>query len=85
MLCGLPVVVSDRVGARFDLVRPGENGCVYPAGDSNALASILRELLPDKEKTGRLGAAGRKRMETWSAREYTEAMVHAVYSVRKNG
>ncbi len=23
MLCGLPVVVSDRVGAKFDLVRPG--------------------------------------------------------------
>ena len=30
MLCGLPVAVSDRVGARFDLVRPDENGYVFP-------------------------------------------------------
>ena len=29
MLCGLPVAVSDSVGARFDLVRPGENGYAY--------------------------------------------------------
>jgi glycosyltransferase involved in cell wall biosynthesis len=29
MLCGLPVVVSDRVGAKFDLVRPDENGYAF--------------------------------------------------------
>ena len=83
MLSGLPVIVSDQVGARFDLVRPGENGYVYPAGDINALASILREFSPDLETGACMGVSARRRMETWSAREYAEGIVQAVYSVEK--
>jgi glycosyltransferase involved in cell wall biosynthesis len=84
MLCGLPVAVSDRVGARFDLVRPNQNGYVFPAGDVEALAAVLRQFLPDPEKKARMGAAARQRMETWSPREYVESMVRAVNSVAKN-
>jgi glycosyltransferase involved in cell wall biosynthesis len=78
MLCGLPVVVSDRVGAKFDLVRPGENGYVFPAGNVEALAAVLGEILEDPEKRSRMGAAARRGMETWSPREYTEGMARAV-------
>jgi glycosyltransferase involved in cell wall biosynthesis len=78
MLCGLPIAVSDRVGARFDLVRPDENGYVFPAGDVEALAAILRQILPDPEKRARMGVAARRRMETWSPREFTDSVVHAV-------
>jgi glycosyltransferase involved in cell wall biosynthesis len=85
MLCGLPLVLSDRVGARFDLLRAGETGYVYPAGDSDALASVLREILPDAETRARMGAAARQRMTTWSAREYTEGMIRAVcYATKKH-
>lgn len=35
--CGLPCIVSDRVGAA-DLIVPGVNGSVFPAGDAPALA-----------------------------------------------
>jgi glycosyltransferase involved in cell wall biosynthesis len=83
MLCGLPVVASDRVGAKFDLIRPGETGYVFPAGDIGALAAILREILPDAAKREKMGAAAKRRMETWSPREYTEALVHAVNLVSK--
>ena len=84
MLCGLPVAVSDCVGAKFDLVRPEENGYVFPAGDVEALAAILRQILPDPEKRGRMGAAARQRMETWSPREYTDSVVRAVQLAKKN-
>jgi glycosyltransferase involved in cell wall biosynthesis len=85
MLCGLPVVVSDRVGARFDLVREGENGYVYPAGSVDALAEVLREILSNSDQRTLLGAAARRRMETWSPREYTEGMVRAVQLVGTKG
>ncbi len=78
MLCGLPVVVSDRVGAKFDLVRPGENGYVFPVGDVDALAAILKEILPDEKKRETFGAAARRRMQTWSPHEYVEGIVRAV-------
>jgi glycosyltransferase involved in cell wall biosynthesis len=83
MVCGCPVVVSDRVGAKFDLVRPGENGYVYPAGDVEQLAAVLREILTDREKRARMGAAARQRMESWSPREYVESMVRAVQLAAK--
>jgi glycosyltransferase involved in cell wall biosynthesis len=84
MLCGLPIAVSDRVGARFDLVRPDENGYVFPAGDLEALAAILRKILPDPEKRARMGTAARHRMETWSPREFTDSVVRAVQLATKN-
>ena len=85
MLCGLPVAVSDRVGARFDLVRADENGYLFPAGDVEALAAVLRQVLPDQEKRARMGVAARRRMETWSPREYVDSVVHAVNLVAKGG
>lgn len=81
MLCGLPVVVSDRVGARFDLVRDGENGYVYPAGNVDSLAAILSDILQDTQERASMGAASKHRMQTWSPREYTEGIVRAVQSV----
>jgi glycosyltransferase involved in cell wall biosynthesis len=78
MLCGCPVAVSDRVGAKYDLVRHGETGFVFPTGDVDALAEILRDVLADPNKRSRMGAAARKRMETWSPREYTDDLVRAV-------
>jgi len=84
MLCGLPVAVSDRVGAKFDLVLPEENGYVFPAGDVQALAGILRQILPDPEKRARMGEAARRRMQTWSPRVYADSMVRAVQSVNQH-
>jgi len=38
--CGLPCIVSDRVGGK-DLIRHRENGSVFPCGDADALAAEL--------------------------------------------
>jgi glycosyltransferase involved in cell wall biosynthesis len=78
MLCGCPVAVSDRVGAKYDLVREGENGYLFPTGNVEALAAIFRDFLPDPGKRQRMGNAARLRMETWSPREYINAMSEAV-------
>ncbi len=43
LAAGLPVVVSDMVGAA-ELVLPGENGWVVPAGDAGALGDRLLAL-----------------------------------------
>ncbi len=84
MLCGLPVAVSDRVGAKFDLVRPGENGYVFAAGNVEELAAVLREILADPEKRASMGAAARRRMDTWSPREYTDSIVRAIDGAAKH-
>jgi glycosyltransferase involved in cell wall biosynthesis len=78
MLCGLPVVVSDHVGARFDLVHPNESGYIFPVGDVKALAGILKQVLPDVAKRARMGSAARQQMREWSPKEFVESIVHIV-------
>ena len=78
MLCGCPVVVSDRVGAKFDLVREDETGYVFPCSDVGALASALRRALSDRTGLRRMGDAARERMTSWSHVDYAHALVEAV-------
>src|SRR5712691_10675378 len=78
MLCGLPVILSDQIRGRFDLVLPGETGFIYPCGDVNSLAAILRTLVNNPEEISRLSAAARERMKTWSPKETVEGTVEAI-------
>lgn len=78
MLCGCPVAVTEYVGAKFDLVRVGENGFVFPCGNVDALARVLNDYFSDTDSYTRMGDAARRRMETWSPREYVDGLVKAV-------
>jgi glycosyltransferase involved in cell wall biosynthesis len=78
MLCGCPVVISDQIRGRFDLVRPGLTGDIFPCGDVDALAALLKRLLSDRAGLGALAANARQRMETWSPREYIAGVLEAV-------
>jgi len=72
------VVLSDEIRGRFDLVKNGETGFIYPCGDIDMLAGILKSTLKDRVKLAELSRAAMKRMETWSPRENIEATVLAV-------
>jgi glycosyltransferase involved in cell wall biosynthesis len=65
MACGLPVVITDQVGAR-DLVHDGVEGYVVPAGDPQALAAAIDCLRADPALCRRMGAAARRRAEEHS-------------------
>ena len=54
MACGVPVILSDAVGAA-ELVRPGRSGLVVPAGDAEALAAALERLYRDHDLVVTLG------------------------------
>jgi len=81
MICGVPVIASDRVGAAQDLIREGETGFTYPCGDVDRLAGLIREALSDDERLRQMGQAARRRMQTWSARENAEATLRAIDEV----
>jgi glycosyltransferase involved in cell wall biosynthesis len=78
MLCGCPVIASDRVGAGRDLIQNGRTGFVYPCGDVQQLAVLLRRLAADDPAPRELGRAARARMQSWSPRENIEATVNAI-------
>jgi len=76
--CGCPVIVSDRVGAAEDLVKPVNPSFVYPCGNVDALAGSLRASLADPVLLAKLGRVAKERMETWSIRENISATVEAI-------
>jgi glycosyltransferase involved in cell wall biosynthesis len=63
--CGLPLVLSDRVGAAHDLLRDGENGFVVAAGDADAAAAALRRLAADPALRAAYGARSRELAQDW--------------------
>jgi glycosyltransferase involved in cell wall biosynthesis len=85
MLCGCPVAVTQYVGAKFDLVRDGENGFEFPCGDIGALAQIFHSYFLDQHSRTRMGEAARRRMDSWSPREFVESMVRAVELAARSG
>ena len=62
MYCGLPVAAS-AVKGHVDLIRHGETGLLYPYGDLEACAVVVRSLIDDAELRNQLSAAARKDVE----------------------
>lgn len=62
--CGL-AVVGGRSGGVPDAVREGETGILVDPDDPAAVAAGVTVLLSDPERRKRLGAAGRKAVETY--------------------
>jgi len=61
-----PVIVSDQVGCQKNLVHPGVNGCVVPAGNVEALAEALRTVLSNPAKAEKMGAASLRTVSAYN-------------------
>jgi glycosyltransferase involved in cell wall biosynthesis len=69
MNAGRPVIVSNRAGCGPDLVREGENGFVFKAGDSEDLSRVLREALASPERRVEMGRKSLEIINHWSFEE----------------
>ncbi len=76
--CGLPLVLSDRVGAAHDLLRDGENGALVRAGDVSAASSALRGLAADPALRRAQGARSRELARDWGYGPSVEGFLAAV-------
>ncbi|MCU1336620.1 MAG: hypothetical protein JWO19_2201 [Bryobacterales bacterium] len=83
MAAGVPLIGSDVGGIPF-MIRDGENGFVFPGGDSRALEARLRELLSNSEERRRMGQNGYQRAhEELSEKVYVEQFTRMVKAAVK--
>lgn len=75
---GKPVIGSD-IGGIPELVRDGETGLLFPAGDASALADRMRRLSGDASLAERLGTAGKALVARECSAEKHFSQVMAVY------
>jgi len=78
MFSGLPVILSDAVLGRLEMIDSGNSGYLYPCGDVDSLARILREVLSEPLKLEHLKQGVRRQMESWTRAEFLDCWVGAV-------
>jgi glycosyltransferase involved in cell wall biosynthesis len=79
--CGLPLLLSDRVGAAYDLLEDGRNGALVPADDPHAAADALEQLVADPVRRRRAGEASRELMRGWGYEPSIENLVRVARRV----
>lgn len=82
MACGLPVIVSDRVGCGEDLVEPGVTGEIYPVGDIERLARCMKDMAADAGRRQGLGMAAAQRVAGYTFRRAVDGCLDALRFVR---
>jgi glycosyltransferase involved in cell wall biosynthesis len=75
--CGLPLVLSDQVGAGADLLRDGDNGVLVPVGDVAVAAAALRRYL-DPSARASAGRRSRELVASWGYEPSVESFVALV-------
>lgn len=45
MACGLPIITTDRCNAGIELIKDGENGCIVPTDNRDALCGAMLKLI----------------------------------------
>jgi glycosyltransferase involved in cell wall biosynthesis len=79
---GLPLVLTDRVGAARDLLRDGKNGYLVPADDTAAAAEALRKLAASPDLRRQMGERSRELVRPWGYEPSVENFVAAVREAR---
>jgi glycosyltransferase involved in cell wall biosynthesis len=69
MNAGRAIIVSDRVGCAPDLIRNGENGFAFRAGDVSDLSRMLREVLVSPLRYAEMGRRSLEIINGWSFEE----------------
>jgi glycosyltransferase involved in cell wall biosynthesis len=80
MLCGLPVLLSDEILGRREQIEAGETGYIFPCGDVNALAELLRRSLTDPARLAEMGLAARRKMDSFSPATNVKAFLELLDS-----
>ncbi|MCS4149360.1 glycosyltransferase family 4 protein [Salinibacter ruber] len=80
MATGLPVLVSEHVGAK-ELVREGETGWVVPAEDVPALRKQMRWCLEHRDQLRQMSTVAVRTARGYSWESYRSSVVETIYSV----
>ena len=83
MNAGCAVVLSEDVGCQPDLVPPGVEGAVFPAGVISRLAEVLTEVLSPPATAAAMGERARARIRGWSFEQDVEGLRQALAFVTR--
>ena len=80
MACGKAILVSDKVGCAFDLVKPRENGNIYKSGDLSDFTSKLFNLVRDKTRLLEMGLQSKRIIKDWDFDTQIQQILKLIYA-----
>jgi glycosyltransferase involved in cell wall biosynthesis len=81
MASGLPAFVSDRVGCAPDLVLPEQTGHIFPCGNVDALADLMRRYADTPARLVTLGEHARRHIQHYSLAHAVAGTLAALHAV----
>jgi glycosyltransferase involved in cell wall biosynthesis len=82
MVCGLPAIVSDRVGCGPDLVKNGETGDTFAFGAVDALSRSMLRMAQDRNRLIAMGESAREHvLRHYTVERAVEGTIQAVETV----
>lgn len=81
MVCGMPVIVSNKCGCAADLVRPGVNGFLFDPTDQQTLVETMHFYANNPTEITRYGAASQKIIAPFSPGQVAREMVDYYHSL----
>lgn len=75
------VVASEDAGSTLELVKDGENGFTFKAGDVRTLSKHIATLVDDAPLRHRLGMAAWRTMQKWSPAAGARSLLSLVHSI----
>ncbi|MBC7390267.1 MAG: glycosyltransferase family 4 protein [Opitutaceae bacterium] len=83
MLCGLPVLISDRIGCRYDLVQEGGNGFTYKCGNVSELSEKMKMLFDDTALRQQMSIRSKEIIKDWSPASNATAKYNSITELLK--
>jgi glycosyltransferase involved in cell wall biosynthesis len=81
MVCGLPALVSDRVGCGPDLVLDGVTGRIFPFGNVSELARRMVEIAANPAGLRAMGEKARDHIGQYTVEKAIEGTIRAIDAV----
>ena len=78
MACGLPVVVSKKAGAYWDLVRDGENGFGFDPESKDELVKMLDHMVNMEQDLEKFGTVSRQIIGNYTIEKAAERFLRAL-------
>jgi glycosyltransferase involved in cell wall biosynthesis len=78
MFSGLPVLLSDAVTGRLEMIDQGNSGYVYPCGDTDTLAALLQRILGNVSLLEHLKRGVAQQMTRWTAADLLDSWASAI-------
>lgn len=84
MASALPIVLSDKVGSRGELLREGENGFTYPSKEYMKLAGCILKILSEPDELKEMGQLSRRIIQNFDYSFCEENLKDALLNIFRN-